>query len=429
MRAGNERRSRGCAIFALALGAISLISGSRSADAALGDCGQPQVGGPVATDALEILATAVGVSDCGGFDPCVCDANGSGATTASDALLVLRKAVGENLELVCPCTVTTTTTTLPGPVLTTELIVLTKREGSYTTADLAGTWDVNALGAGADNYWTRGSLTVKSDGKFTGTLHESGGPSDNISGRLAISSAGIITCSSGCGSDFGAALDSGKTVMVMTMTPEQGRATLLFITRRAANYAQANLTGTWQLNGLVSGPSEPFWNRGPLEIAANGAVTGSLRGSDGSLESFSPNLSLSSTGAITCSGDCDADVHGALDSGKSVAALTGSTADGSTYLTVVTQRGGSYSSSDLAGTWALSSIASGEDTPWWSRATLEVEADGDFSGTLRGSDGSTEPISGALSISDDGIVTLADSPSFQCGMDEGTSVVVCTETW
>lgn len=54
---------------------------------------------PTATDALAILRAAVGARQC---SLCVCDVNSSGAIVASDALLALRRSVGESVELVCP---------------------------------------------------------------------------------------------------------------------------------------------------------------------------------------------------------------------------------------------------------------------------------------------------------------------------------------
>jgi hypothetical protein len=306
--------------------------------------------------------------------------------------------------------------------------VLLKRTGTYATSDLAGTWDVNALGAGKFNGWTRGSLTVQSDGKFTGSLEEDDGLQDNISGRLAVSSDGVVTCSSGCNSSFGAALDSGKSVLVLTMTPEQGNASFMVLTKRGASYSQGNLTGAWQLNALVAGPAEPAWSRGAIDIAASGAVSGTLRQSDGALVPVSQTWTLSHDGEISCSGSCDIDLHGNLDSDKSALALTGKRLDGSTYLVASTKQGAGYASPDLFGTWALSSIATGEAAPWWSRGTLTVEVGGDFSGTIRGSDGSQTPASGMFVIDSDGIITSLDSPTFQCGMDAGKTVAVCTES-
>jgi hypothetical protein len=441
-REQSERRARvvialerlprtGHVAFLVFVGGLFLLAGARCARAALGDCGQPRAGGPVATDALEILSTAVGTSDCGGFDPCICDVNSAAGTTASDALIVLRVAVGENIPLVCPCPVTTsttTTTTLPARVLTTEMFMVLRREGTYATSDLAGTWDVNALGAGNINGWTRGTLTVQSDGKFTGELEEDDGLHDNISGRLAISSDGAVTCPNGCGSSFGAALDSGKSVLVATMTPEQGNATLMVLTKRGASYSQANLTGTWPRHSLVSGPAEPEWRRGTVDIAAGGAVTGTVRDSDGVDHPVAHTWTLSSSGGIACSGSCDHELHGNLDSGKEVAALTGKRLDGSTYLMVSVKQGASYASPDFFGTWALSSLATGEAAPWWSRGTIEIDVGGAYSGTIRGSDGSQTPMSGIFTIDFDGIVTSTASPTFQCALDAGKTVAVCTES-
>jgi hypothetical protein len=69
-----------------------------------GNCGhRPGSAGPedpvTATDALFILRAAVGQLSC---EPCVCNANGTGGITASDALLVLRAAVGAPVDLSCP---------------------------------------------------------------------------------------------------------------------------------------------------------------------------------------------------------------------------------------------------------------------------------------------------------------------------------------
>jgi hypothetical protein len=48
---------------------------------------------------LFTLNVAVG-SDC--CDPCLCDVNGSGDVTATDALAGLNAAVGQPVDLLCP---------------------------------------------------------------------------------------------------------------------------------------------------------------------------------------------------------------------------------------------------------------------------------------------------------------------------------------
>jgi len=63
-------------------------------------CGDPSGDEKVtASDALMVLRAAVGSAEC---QPCICDADDSGAITASDALRVLRVAVGQALPLQCP---------------------------------------------------------------------------------------------------------------------------------------------------------------------------------------------------------------------------------------------------------------------------------------------------------------------------------------
>ncbi|HYB98838.1 MAG TPA: hypothetical protein VEC57_06840 [Candidatus Limnocylindrales bacterium] len=52
-----------------------------------------------ASDALYVLRSAVGSATC---DLCVCDVNASSSITATDALIVLRKGVGQDVPLTCP---------------------------------------------------------------------------------------------------------------------------------------------------------------------------------------------------------------------------------------------------------------------------------------------------------------------------------------
>ncbi len=67
-------------------------------------CGDPTGDGRItATDALAVLKAAVGTFSC---QLCVCDLDDNGSTTATDALRALKKAVGQpSITLSCPaCT-------------------------------------------------------------------------------------------------------------------------------------------------------------------------------------------------------------------------------------------------------------------------------------------------------------------------------------
>ncbi len=76
-----------------------------AATASAGQCGQPvsQTEGPGAADSLAILQEAVGGATACDAKPCICDVNGSGKVSAIDALITLKKAVGQDVALVCSC--------------------------------------------------------------------------------------------------------------------------------------------------------------------------------------------------------------------------------------------------------------------------------------------------------------------------------------
>ncbi len=88
------------------LAAVALIAGMFSAAtafAAKGDCSQPASNGsvPAASDCLYILKVAVGSLTC--TPACICAPKGTLPTSTSDALLCLRKSVGQPAQLKCPC--------------------------------------------------------------------------------------------------------------------------------------------------------------------------------------------------------------------------------------------------------------------------------------------------------------------------------------
>lgn len=80
-----------------------VIRATTTAPQPLGFCAEPlsNGSGASASDCLHILRTGVGAIDC--EIECQCDTNGSGDVTATDALICLKHAVGQEVELDCPC--------------------------------------------------------------------------------------------------------------------------------------------------------------------------------------------------------------------------------------------------------------------------------------------------------------------------------------
>jgi hypothetical protein len=118
------------------ISALALPTAVRNATAAPGTCGQPFSDGatPAASDALFVLRAAVGIESC---DACICDVDGSGVVSAVDALAVLAAAVGRPVTLDCHgCNATTTSTTstsLPNDTTTTTLSAPTTTSTSLPT--------------------------------------------------------------------------------------------------------------------------------------------------------------------------------------------------------------------------------------------------------------------------------------------------------
>jgi hypothetical protein len=95
----NAPRHTGFALLALAL----LLGAAAPAIAGKGDCSQPVSTGasPAASDCLFILRVAVGTTTCS--PACICAPLGALPTRTSDALLCLRRSVGQDVTLACPC--------------------------------------------------------------------------------------------------------------------------------------------------------------------------------------------------------------------------------------------------------------------------------------------------------------------------------------
>ncbi|MFT4570571.1 MAG: hypothetical protein ACI8TX_000259 [Hyphomicrobiaceae bacterium] len=121
-------------------GVVCVLLAATPAVAELGDCGQVVTGGeftPKASDALGILKSAVAANTpCpppapGLFPICICDVDASGKVTASDALRVLRAAVGFAVTLNCQCP--GSTTTLPPTTTTSSTTTSSTTTTSFAT--------------------------------------------------------------------------------------------------------------------------------------------------------------------------------------------------------------------------------------------------------------------------------------------------------
>ena len=183
------------------------------------------------------------------------------------------------------------------------LMILTQQAASTTLADLAGAWEGNVLFSGPTPSWETVNETINSDGTFTGSYTKSDGTTGSVSGALAISSDGVITCVSGSCVDptYASFLNTDETVMVgtngaATTTDDAG---LLVFTKQTTSYSIDSLVGTWHGNGLASGPGAPWWENDTLTINQNGTCSFVWVASNGSSGNVNGTVSISSGGVIT----------------------------------------------------------------------------------------------------------------------------------
>ncbi len=212
---------------------------------------------------------------------------------------------------------------------TTELRIGLKQALTYALADLVGTWELNVIASGPGApWWERGRMTVAADGSVSGTLEDSDGQLDPISGTLGISPAGVITIPGS--TTARGVLDAHKSVMAITSTWTgfaAGTVDLSVGVKMAATYSLADLAGTWEVHSLATGPGAPQWTRTHLTIAADGSYSGSFSENNGGAGTSSGTLSMTPAGVITRSGASTA--RGVLASGKSVMVWTNTWSTGS----------------------------------------------------------------------------------------------------
>ena len=186
---------------------------------------------------------------------------------------------------------------------TSNLIFFTKESGGgYSLADLTGKWEANILVSGADTYnWVRGPIDVDPTGAFTVSLVDSTGLIDTEDDTFAIAPEGLITIQSMPTAQC--RMDTSKTIVVCTDTDSDDEsAILLTFVKKADLYSMADLTGSWFVHALASGPGAPWWERGPIAIRPDGSFAGRIEDYDGSTDDMSGNagtFTISPDGIVT----------------------------------------------------------------------------------------------------------------------------------
>ena len=214
-----------------------------------------------------------------------------------------------------------------------NLTILTRKPSSISLANLTGAWEGSVLSSGPTSSWEQVNQTIHSDGTFTGSYTKSDGTTGALSGTLSISPDGKVTCVSGGCLDptYASFVNSTATVMVGTSGAATSRedANLSVFTRQPGTFSIANLVGIWEESSIASGPGAPWWQTGLLFINADGTCLLYYATSDGTSNSQSGTVSISSSGVITV--DLGTTEVGYVDPNMDVMVLTSTWLDGATH--------------------------------------------------------------------------------------------------
>ena len=309
---------------------------------------------------------------------------------------------------------------------------------AFATADLAGTWHVSAFSdiAGVNNADAiGGSFTVNSSGTVTGgsLTDVDGDPISVTGGSLSLNADGVLsgTILTNDGSPStvtitGGALDNSKNLMtfVANTSPDVSRSFVTGI-KGGGSFSTADLAGQWRIVTFadLSSGNEPDAASGTITLDSSGNVTGGAFTDSENLMTSVTGGMLTSNGSGVLTGSIVLNdggpytitvVAGKLNADKNQFTMVLTDSETTPIIANAIKTGGSYTTSNLAGTWryftfadTIDSVISGGN-PVWTTGTVAVDSSGNVTaGTYADSEGGAATVTGASSfaITGAGIVT------------------------
>ena len=154
----------------------------------------------------------------------------------------------------------------------------------------------------------------------------------------------------------------------------------------------------------------------------------SITQSDGTSSQEIGHMTVSADGAVTIVEAADPALQINMDAGKTLMVATDTTEGGGCDFTVVTKQGLSYATADMAGTWNFEQIEMDAVNGSVSGSgSVKIGKDGAVNGSIIQTDGQTKSISGTLSISATGEITVNGADGTAGYLDAGKTVAVMTE--
>lgn len=316
----------------------------------------------------------------------------------------------------------------------------------FATTDLQGTWNYHGITSGDSPAWLgwfygQGDFDSSGTLTYTSYLNSDDGASLTSAGAYSVSTDGIITHSTN--STLHGAMNQGKDLIVRTLTwggtevESNKLAKMTIFTKTGGTYTTADLQGTWDVHGVSSGDSPQWlgWLYGQVSVDASINVAWLSLVCSTTCYTPTTTLSITSDGIVTSTSL--ANFNGAMNSNKDlIVATMGDKSTSSFYpfygynLLIFQKAGGTFSQSDLTGTWNYHYIATGDSPQWtgWVYGQVSFDSSGNLTGAGYNSDGGTESPGGTFAISTGGVITdtTGANPTFHAVMSSGKDIVIGT---
>jgi len=210
----------------------------------------------------------------------------------------------------------------------------------------------------------------------------------------------------------------------------------------ARKFTTADLEGTWNLHGLISGRPKDFqsWIYGTMTCDANGNSIWRATNHTGETNQSNATLETSGEGIITAreiSAHGSA-FHGAMRNNKDTIVFTMNDGGGGCNLGVCTRTAGTFTTADFEGTWVCHGLISGNQpgqVPGWYYYSMTADKFGNaqFS-TIVDSEGNKHYTvrPSQFSVAANGVVSLYDPqgelPFFHGAMNPAKDTIVAVAT-
>lgn len=200
-----------------------------------------------------------------------------------------------------------------GDTNSNDIDLIVKKASSYSTSDLAGTWQLRQFMTQhdglADNFtYTASTAVIQSDGSFTETPIACNSGCLPYSTILSITADGVVSDTSMGPNEYGYfTMSAGKDVIIgingNTPAAAQPSNQIIVLVKQAASYSMADLAGTWYLRQLTTqqnGGADSFaYESRTVVVQADGSYTSTPDACNNNCSAFSGAVTISSDGTVS----------------------------------------------------------------------------------------------------------------------------------